>query len=295
MFVACVSTIGKAAAVAALARANLTVASAPGPPIRALLVDSGRSVDAEALAGFPHLEMVATASVGRDHIDLSACAERGIVVRNAPDYCAEEVADSTLAMLLDLLRGLTFSDRQVRGGRWQEEPLFPTRRVAGVRLGLIGCGQIGGRVAVRAMALGMEVWATLASRALPQGVRRAEYSELLRACDAISLHLPLTSATRGVLGRVELRSMREGALVINTSRGALLDLDALLDALDAGLGAAALDVLPEEPPVVLPRHRRLLVTSHIAWWSQEAATAAHLFAAREIARHLGRELGFEAK
>jgi D-3-phosphoglycerate dehydrogenase / 2-oxoglutarate reductase len=166
----------------------------------------------------------------------------------------------------------------VREGFWDAAGAGPLRRVRGTRLGVVGFGRIGSAVAARAVALGFEVWASDpavdASAMRAAGVRSAPLDDLLRACHAVSLHAPLTDATRGLIGARELALMPPGALLVNTARAALCDTDALLAGLEDGrLGGAALDVLDVEPPSPehpAPRHPRLILTPHAAYASPEA-------------------------
>jgi D-3-phosphoglycerate dehydrogenase len=235
------------------------------------------------LARLPALRVVATPSVGFDHIDVVAAARRGVAVCNVPDYCVEEVADSTIALLLALLRGVVELDRSVRAGEWRDWEPGPLRRVAGARLGVVGFGRIGRAVARRAAALGMEVWAAdplvPAETVVAAGGRPAAFDELLRACDAVTLHLPLTAETDGLIGGAELARMPRGSYLVNTARGRLVDVDAVVGALESGhLAGAALDVLPVEPPTPehpAPRAPGLIVTPHAGWYTPQAKEAVH--------------------
>jgi D-3-phosphoglycerate dehydrogenase len=199
-------------------------------------------------------------------------------VCNVPDYCIDEVADSALALLLALLRGVVALDRDVRAGRWNDRAAGPLRRVVGTRLGVVGFGRIGRALAARAAALGMEVWATdpvVAPAAISEaGARPATLDELLAACEAVSLHVPLTAETERLLGTRELARMPRGSLLVNTARGGLVDTDALLAALESGhLAGAALDALEIEPPTrkePAPQAPGLIVTPHAAWYSEDA-------------------------
>jgi D-3-phosphoglycerate dehydrogenase len=226
----------------------------------------------------PALAGIATATTGFDNIDTEAAAQRGIWVCNVPEYCVEEVADSTIALLLALLRGVVVLDRAVRAGGWDDHAAGPLPQLSGMRLGIVGFGRIGRAVARRAQALGME---TVASDPLVSGleieaagVTPASFEDLLRQCGAVTLHLPLTKGNQHLIGAPELALMAPGSYLINAARGPLVDLDALLAALDSGrLAGAALDVLPVEPPTrehPAPHHPRLIVTPHSAWYSPVA-------------------------
>ena len=193
------------------------------------------------------------------------------------------MADSALALLLSLLRGVVVLDRAVREGRWDWTAAGPIGKLRGIRLGVIGFGRIGRALAARATALGMDVWASdpfvPAEVIAAAGARPAPLDALLASCTAFSVHAPLTPETYGLIGERELARMPEGAVLVNTSRAALVDQDALLGALASGrLAAAALDVLPAEPPTAehpLPVAQNLVVTPHAAWYSPEAEEAAY--------------------
>jgi D-3-phosphoglycerate dehydrogenase len=238
-----------------------------------------RRVGEAELAALPRLRVVMTPSVGFDHLDLDAARRHGGVwVCHVPDYCIDEMADTALALALALMRGVVALDRRVRAGFWDAEAAGPLRRIRGTRLGVVGFGRIGAAVAARATAVGFEVWASDpavgddAMRAA--GVRPAALGELLGACHVVSLHAPLTPATRGLVGAAEIAAMPPGALLVNTARAALCDTGALLAALGEGrLGGVALDVLDVEPPTPghpAPQHPNLIVTPHSAYASPEA-------------------------
>jgi D-3-phosphoglycerate dehydrogenase len=253
------------------------------PDAVALLVGTELRVEAGDLERLPSLRVVATCSVGFDHIALDEARRRGVWVCNVPDYCIEEVADHTIALVLALLRGVVELDRDVRAGGWNHAAAGTLRRFAGTRLGVVGFGRTGRAVAARALALGFQVWA--ADPAVPAetiaaaGVRPAGLDELLAACTAVTLHLPLTPETECLIGARELARMPAGAVLVDTAREQLVDTPALVQALEAGhLGGAALDVLAVEPPTdaaPAPRAPRLVVTPHAAWYSAEAEEAVY--------------------
>jgi D-3-phosphoglycerate dehydrogenase len=235
-------------------------------------------VTAEDLERLPALRVVSTPSVGFDHVDVSAATDRGIWVCNVPDYCIEEMADHALALLVALVRGVVELDRTVRSGGWDYEATGPLRRISDVRVGVVGFGRIGRAFASRAHALGMDV--RVHDPLVPDeevaatGARPAALDQLLGSSDAISVHAPLTSETRGLIGSRELALLPEGAFVVNVARGPLVDTEALLAALASGrLGGAALDVLDVEPPTPdapAPVAPRLIVTPHAGWYSERA-------------------------
>jgi D-3-phosphoglycerate dehydrogenase len=239
-------------------------------------------VTADDLAALPKVRVVATPSVGFDHVDVEAATARGVWVCNVPDYCNEEMADHSIALLLALARGVVELDRSVREGGWDHRAAGRLGRLADVRLGIVGYGRIGRAVAARAHALGMNVVAfdpLLEPDAIAStGVQPASLEELLRSSTAVTLHAPLTPDTEHLLGARELALLPEGAYVLNVARSGLVDSEALLAALAAGrLGGVALDVLEVEPPdaaAPAPQVPRLVVNPHAGWYSEEAEEAA---------------------
>ena len=249
-------------------------------------------VPAEQIARFPKLKVVVRMGVGYDRVDRAACAARGITVCNVPDYGTQEVAEFAVLLALSLRRGLILYHETQRGpdpAPWavMRSPLV--RRQEAQTFGILGLGRIGGAAALRAKAFGYRVvffdpnqpngW----DRAL--GIQRARsLEELLAQSDVLSIHCPLTRTTRGLIGERELRLLPRHAVVVNTARGPILDLDALERCLrDGHLAGAGLDVIPEEPPRdpipnLLRAYRdredwlqgRLVITPHIAFHSPEA-------------------------
>ena len=237
-----------------------------------------QAVTEEDMARLPALRVIATGSTGFDHIDTNAAKLRRIWVCNVPEYCVEEVADSTIALLLALLRGVVVLDRSVRAGTWDDHAGGLLPRISDTRLGIAGFGRIGRAIARRARGLGIETWASdpvvPAGEIAAAGLTPASLEDLLRGCRAVTLHLPLTTNNVGLIGARELALMPRGSYLINAARGPLVDLDAMLAALDSGrLAGAAIDTLPVEPPTrehPVPSHPRLIVTPHAAWYSLHA-------------------------
>ena len=247
-------------------------------------------VTAADLERLPALRIVATPSVGIDHLDVDAATRRGVWVCNVPDYCVDEMADHALSLLLALVRGVVELDRSVRAGEWDYEAAGPLRRLSDIRLGVIGFGRIGRALANRARILGMEVCAhdplLSADEIAAAGARPLTLDELLGSATAISIHAPSTPETHGLIGRRELELLPQGAYVVNVSRGALVDTDALLGALASGrLGGAALDVLEVEPPTPrapAPQAPRLVLNPHAGWYSEHAEEAVFRRAAESV-------------
>jgi glycerate dehydrogenase len=263
-------------------RDNTPQAAVPGVIAGAAVVALNKlRLTRETIAASPALKLIVLAATGTNNVDLDAARERGIGVCNLRDYCTASVVQHVLGTMLLLTQRLREYDALVRSGAWSRGDQFclldfPIRELAGCRLGIVGYGALGKGVARAAgLALGMEVW--IANR--PGGephTGRHDLDAMLRQVDVLSLHCPLTPATQGLIGNRELARMKPDALLINTARGALVDSQALADALRAGrLGGAAIDVLPQEPPVdgnplLAPDIPNLIVTPHVAWAARAA-------------------------
>jgi glyoxylate reductase len=242
----------------------------PLPGVEALVAVVVR-VDSEELDLFPDLRLVANYGVGYDPVDVAACRERGVSVTNTPGVLDAAVADLTLALILACRRHLVEGDRFVRGGRWRRgwaRPELVGRDLAGATLGLVGLGRIGSEVARRAEVFGMRVTHHGRSDGLP-------LDELLRSSDVVSLHVPLAPNTRGLLSRERLALIRDGASLINTARGAIVDEEALVDELVSGRISAGLDVFTDEPrvPERLLGLPNVVLTPHIASATVETRAA----------------------
>lgn len=210
----------------------------------------------------PDLRLVANYGVGYDRVDVVACRERGVAVANTPGVLDAAVADLMLALILACRRHLVASDRFVREGRWERgwaRPELLGRDLAGSSLGLVGMGRIGSEVARRAEAFGMRVIHHRRRDGLP-------LDELLRRTDVVSLHVPLTPETEGLISRERLALLQDGATLVNTARGAIVDEEALGDELVSGRISAGLDVFAEEPrvPERLLDLPNVVLTPHIA-------------------------------
>jgi D-3-phosphoglycerate dehydrogenase / 2-oxoglutarate reductase len=244
-------------------------------------------VDGALLDRCPRCRVVVTYGVGYDHIDLDEARRRRVVVANVPDYCTDEVADHTVAMLLALARQIPAGDEMVRTGGWGVQGLGPIRRIKGRTLGLIGFGRTGRAVAVRARGFGLRVIAydPFVSRGGEAATMVASLRGLLREADFVSLHAPLRPETVQLIDEHALSLMKPGAVLINTSRGGLVDIDALIRALDQGsLAGAGLDVYPQEPPAAAQLDRSDLVLSpHSAYYSAEAIVELKRSAAQAVA------------
>lgn len=247
-----------------------------GIGIVGVLVGPNHDLSAAAMDALPDLRVVVATSMGWDHIDVTAASTRGIAVRGVEPYCVDEVADHTIALVLSLFRGVTGLDRSVRAGAW--ESVGTGRPLRGAVLGVMGYGRIGAAVAARAQGLGMSVLAydPIVSDGGPgSGVAFvASLEDLVSSSDVVSLHVPLSETTRGIIDDAVLSKFRPGAFLVNVSRGEVVDQEALGVALSSGaLAGAALDVLMREPPPpgdpVLDFPHTIL-TPHSAWFSSEA-------------------------
>jgi phosphoglycerate dehydrogenase-like enzyme len=270
-----------------------TAAAASGVPV---ILIGMMPFGAEEISQLDRTGLIIRAGIGYDMVDVAAATASGILVVNVPDYCVDEVADHTLMLLVAAMRRLpaalsVWRDR----GEWAVAGHLPEmRRMRGRRLGIVGLGRIGREVAVRAQAFGWEVVAhdpDEAGQEQPPGVDMAQLDEILETTDAITLHCPLNNATRRLMREETFQRMKPGCVLVNTSRGGLVDLSDLSVALDHGLvSVAALDVLEDEPHPDLGRavlsDPRVIVTPHVAWRSSEAQRELALNSAEEAIRFL---------
>ena len=236
-----------------------------------ILLEAVVPVGADELRLLPDLRLVGNYGVGYDNVDVAACGERGVAVTNTPGVLDAAVAELALALMLACRRELVVSDRFVRDARWRTGWSRPERLghdLAGATLGLVGMGRIGSEVAKRAEAFGMEVIHHRRSDGLP-------LDELLRTSDIVSLHVPLTPETQGLLSRERLALLRDGATLVNTARGGIVDESALVDELVSGRISAGLDVFADEPrvPERLLDLPNVVLTPHIASATVETRAA----------------------
>jgi glyoxylate reductase len=266
----------------------------------ALVADPSVPVDAPLLeAAGPSLRVVANFAVGYDNVDVPACRARGVVVTNTPDVLTNATAELTVALMLAAARRIGEGERLVRAGRWTgwEPGQLLGRELAGATVGIVGLGRIGTRVAELLRSFGVELLYGARSRR-PEaeatlGARHAELDELLGRSDFVTLHLPLTPETRHLIDRRALARMKRGAILVNTARGALVDANALADAIAGGrLGGAGLDVYEHEPqvPPALRALERVVLAPHIGSATAVARDGmARLVAENVIAVLEGRE------
>lgn len=238
-------------------------------------------LNAERMARLPALKLILVSATGYNNIDLQAAAEKGIAVYNVRDYGTQSVSQHVFALLLSCIHQVEEHDQWVKGGGWYTYPHFsytksPVTELYGKTLGLLGFGEIGRAVARLGQAFGMQVKAVVRQKNAPgiPGVEYISLSDLWPVADVISLHVPLTESTDGVINKTTLALMKPSTILINTSRGGLVVEEDLLWALENNvIHRAAIDVIREEPPQrVLPllHSRKILVTPHMAWTAREA-------------------------
>lgn len=257
---------------------------------------SRRSIEAAGA-----LELIVVVATGTDNVDCAAAKERGVGVANIRDYCSDAVAQHVFALTLSLTQHVSSYDSLVRHGAWANSKSFalfefPIRELSGCVLGLLGYGALGQAVGRIGEVLGMEV--LVSERARHDGaVRpgRAAFDTVLERADVLSLHCPLTTDTRHLIGRAELERMKRDAVLINTARGALVDEAALADALRGGvIAGAGIDVLSVEPPpddhpLLAGDIPNLILTPHVAWAARESRQRALDQVAENIDSYVGGE------
>jgi phosphoglycerate dehydrogenase-like enzyme len=263
------------------------------------LIEAARDCDAvllqyapvteRVLAALPRLGIVSRYGAGFDTVDTAACQRHGVWVANSPDYGVGEVATHALSMALALVRHLAIYDRDVKAGRWSYLSPGTIRRASDLTVGILGLGRIGKRFAHLARNCFARVIAYdpyIIDGDFPAYVGRVDLETLFGQSDIVSLHVPLNDETRGMVNDRLIARMRRGGMLVNTARGAVVDVDAVLARLEDGtLDGAALDVLPVEPLVAshpLARHPRVLLTPHAAFYSTAAEVELRRKAALNI-------------
>ncbi len=257
----------------------------------ALIVRSATRVTAEVIAAGGRLKVIGRAGVGVDNVDVDAATRRGIVVANAPESNVISAAEHTIGLLVALARNIPQAHAALVAGRW-ERSQWAGVELADKVLGVLGFGRIGRQVARRALGLQMRVVAhdpfVAPERFRELGVEPLPFDEVLARSDFLTLHLPLTDDTRGAIDAAALAKLKDGARIVNAARGDLVDLDALVAALEAGkLAGAAVDVFPEEPyhgPLLAAPN--VVVTPHLAASTGEAQDRAGVIVAEQVAAAL---------
>ncbi|MDX3312238.1 C-terminal binding protein [Streptomyces sp. NPDC054884] len=290
---------------AVLEEAGHTLVTGPAEPASAEVIDGlvaehrpagiltcWAPVSTTAVQTSPDLRVVARLGVGLDNIAVDTATESGVWVTNVPDYCVEEVSDHAVGMVLAWTRGLAAFDRDVRAGRWNPASAR-LRRLSTLTCGVVGYGRIGRATARKLGAFGCRILAhdPHPPKSAP-GVEPVGLEELLRRSDVVILHVPLTPGTHHVIGAEQLALMKPGGLLVNVSRGGLVDTDAVVEALDTGqLDGAAFDVLESEPhvPAGLLHQPGALITPHVAFSSDASVTELRRRAAQDVVRVLAGE------
>lgn len=245
----------------------------------------------EVLSRLPKLKAVIRYGIGYDVVDVDACSRRKVALCNLPTYCVEDVATHAIALILDLLRKTTIFDRQVKKGNWAVGYGYATHRMSAKTLGLVGFGNIAKKLCHYAQAFDMQVLAydpfIPAEKIESLGAKKVELDELLAAADIVSLHVPSTKDTIHMINAANIAKMKDGVIIVNTSRGNLIDNEALSEALASGkVLAAGLDVIEGEPikdpahPLV--KHENTVVTPHSAYNSVEASDEQHTQVANTV-------------
>jgi len=258
-----------------------------------ILLTNKTPITREAIAQIPGLRYIGVLATGYNIVDVPAATERGIIVTNVPSYGTMSVAQLVFAHLFNLTHRIGHHTDAVRKGRWSESRDFsfwdfPLIEVSGLTLGIVGIGRIGGATARAALAFEMNVICNdrPSGGEAPPGVRRTSLDEIFSGSDVVSLHCPLTPATRGLVNRDRLARMKRSSFLINTSRGDLIDEGALAEALNLGkIAGAGLDVLSVEPPRPdnpLLTAKNCFITPHFAW----ASTAARARLMTEVTENV---------
>lgn len=241
-----------------------------------IAITAGCSISRRAIEAMEHGRLIVCSSIGFDYVDVAAATACGLAVANLPLFCADEVADHAMALLLTCERKIVPLNSALKAGRWDADFLVPIRGLRGRVLGLIGAGNTARRVAARALPFGLVPLAydpyVTAEAVSPYGITLVTLDELVARADYVSVHVPINSQTCHLLGEAQLRAMKRTAIIVNTSRGAVIDEAALVRALQEGrLSAAGLDVFEEEP--LAPESPLLsmdsvVVTPHVAGYSE---------------------------
>lgn len=239
------------------------------------------NIGADIISQLPELKMINVLATGYNVVDIEAARNAGVIVCNIPAYSTDSVAQLTFAHILNIVNQIGHYAEENRQGRWSRNPDFcywdsPLHELSGKTLGIVGLGHIGSKVARLARDFGMEVYAFTSknSSSLPEGIQKTTMEGLFGVSDILTLHCPLTPTTRELINRETLRKMKQGAILINTGRGPLVNEEDVAEALrDGHLGAYGADVMCQEPPEAtnpLLSCPNAFITPHIAWATVEA-------------------------
>ena len=254
------------------------------------LMTCWRTIPPDVVSAAEQCRVICRYGIGLDNIPVALATELGIVVANVPDFCLDELTDQVMAGILALSRQLPALDASVKRGKWSRDTAVPLRQLRGQTLGLLGFGNTARNLVPKAQAFGLNVLAytpRLAATDLPAGVGLApSFRDLLETADWLSIHAPLTSETAGLFDDRAFAAMKDSAVLINTSRGAIIDEPALNRALMSGsIAGAVLDVLTTEPPADIPwrDHPNVLMTPHSAFLSEESLRTLATRTAQNVA------------
>jgi D-3-phosphoglycerate dehydrogenase len=255
-----------------------------------VLIVAHAQISEPLFAAAPRLVGLVRTGIGLDTVDIPGATRHGVCVAHVPDFCHDEVADSALTLLLAVARKVRIADRHVRDGSWVPSALLPMHRLRGQTLGLVGFGHIARKVAERGRAFGFQIIAydpyVDAPAMADLGAEKVALDALFARADVVSLHTPLTAETRGFIGQAQFAAMKPGAIFINTSRGRVVDEEALIAALRSGrLAGAGLDVLWTEPPA---RDNPLLQMDTVVLAPHSASTTVEALA--DLAEKISRQI-----
>jgi D-3-phosphoglycerate dehydrogenase len=260
----------------------------------ALIVRSRTKISKEIIEAGKNLKVIGRAGVGLDNIDLETAEKRGIVVLNTPEACVDAVSELTIGLIISLTRNISIADRTMKEGKWIKKEL-KARQLKDKTLGIIGFGKIGQKVARIAKVLGMKIIITKRTKPSIELLNelKAEFipindlTDFLQKSDVITIHIPLTSQTRHLIGTKEIKNMKEGAFLINTSRGGIVDETSLLKAVKSGkLGGVGLDVYENEPPVCHKNMKlpNVICTPHIGGQTLESQRSVSKIIGKKIVK-----------
>jgi D-3-phosphoglycerate dehydrogenase len=230
---------------------------------------------------------------GVDNVDLEAATDHGVQVVNVASYSVEEVSTHALALLLSVVRNTAHYDRHIKDGGWEWQVGAPLHRLSGKTVGLVGFGEIARRLAEKLAGFDFEMLAydpyQSADEMAAAGVQKVSFDDLVDRAEVVSIHVPLTDETHGMFDDDVFERLSDSAIVVNASRGAVVDVESLYEAVETGsIYGAALDVLPEEPPLAehVRDHDRIVYTPHMGWYSEESITQLRETVTRDVMRVL---------
>tara|TARA_B100000315_G_scaffold256650_1_gene303084 strand:+ start:4753 stop:6330 length:1578 start_codon:yes stop_codon:yes gene_type:complete len=262
------------------------------PDCDAILVRSKTKITRSVIEKSNNLKVVGRAGVGVDNIDLKAATDRGILVVNAPEASSITVAEHTFGLIMALARNIPFADSSLKSGKWEKKK-FIGMELRGKTIGIIGLGRIGTHVSMKAKAFGMKIIAydpyITKERCKDLGIKLGNFNEVIKVADFITVHVPFSDKTKGLIAKKEIDKMKEGVFLINCARGGIISEDAIVDGLESGkLAGVALDVFEVEPPLGSPllKMKNVIVTPHLGASTEEAQRHASTIACEEVLKVL---------